>query len=70
MTPIEKAEAVAKWLLQPTCSYCGRPAEGNYSIHRDGFGVGPEVALCDSCGAHPTPTLRAIWDRIAQPDGE
>jgi hypothetical protein len=23
---------------EKTCAYCGGPAEGNYSIHRDGFG--------------------------------
>jgi len=32
------------------CANCARPAEGNYSVHRDGFGVGPEVPLCDWCG--------------------
>src|SRR5688572_24383288 len=47
------------------CSFCGDPAEGNYSIHRDGFGVGPEVPLCDDCGAHPRPTCGEIWDRIS-----
>jgi hypothetical protein len=50
-----------------TCVYCGKPAEGNYSVHRDGFGVGPEVPLCDACGSEPEPELWKIWDRIAQP---
>jgi hypothetical protein len=49
------------------CAYCDRPAEGNFSIHRDGFGVGPEVPLCDDCGSKPEPTCGEIWDRIAQP---
>ena len=47
------------------CSYCGGPAEGNHSIHRDGFGVGPEVDLCDMCGGSETPTCEEIWWRIS-----
>lgn len=50
-----------------TCAFCGGPAEGNYSIHRDGFDVGPEVELCDEHGGHEKPTCEEIWDRIAQP---
>lgn len=50
-----------------TCAYCGAKAEGEYSVHRDGFGVGPEVDLCERCGSQPTPSLREIWERIAQP---
>ena len=53
-------------LLGGRCVYCGAPAEGNYSIHRDGFCEGPEVPLCDACGAHETPTLAEIWARIAE----
>jgi hypothetical protein len=49
------------------CAFCGEAAQGNYSIHRDGFCVGPEVDLCDGCGGAPTPTEREIWDAIAQP---
>lgn len=48
-----------------TCAFCGEPAEGNYSIHRDGFGVGPEVPLCDACGSEPEPTCGEIWDAIS-----
>lgn len=47
------------------CAYCGRPAEGNYSIHRDGFCDGPEVDLCDAHGGRMTPTCPEIWDRLA-----
>jgi len=47
-----------------TCAFCRAPAEGNYSVHRDGFGEGPEVDLCDACGADPEPTLETIWARI------
>lgn len=50
---------------EPRCAYCGEKAEGHYSIHRDGFGVGPEVPLCDWCGSKPEPTCDEIWDRIA-----
>jgi len=49
------------------CRYCGEPAEGNFSIHRDGFGVGPEVPLCDACGGHEEPSAFDIWEQIAQP---
>jgi hypothetical protein len=40
--------------------------QGNHSIHRDGFSVGPEVDLCDACGGRPEPTCEEIWDRIAE----
>ena len=48
------------------CAFCGKLAEGNYSIHRDGFDVGPEVALCDACGGLEVPTTGDIWARIGQ----
>jgi len=54
----------------PPCAFCGGPAQGQYSIHRDGFGVGPEVDLCDGCGSEPEPTCEVIWDRIAQPSDD
>ena len=47
------------------CVFCGQPAEGNYSIHRDGFGIGPEVPLCDECGCGQYPTLEVIWAHVA-----
>lgn len=50
---------------QDLCANCGNPAEGNYSIHRDGFGEGPEVDLCDACGSKPEPTCAEIWENIA-----
>lgn len=52
------------------CAFCGEPAEGNYSIHRDGFAVGPEVDLCDACGEDLEPSCFVIWDAIAQPSSE
>jgi hypothetical protein len=48
------------------CAYCGALAEGNYSIDRDGFGVGPTVELCDACGGSEVPTCGDIWARIGQ----
>mgnify|MGYP000542297850 CR=1 FL=1 len=53
-------------LLNSRCSYCGEPAQGNYSIHRDGFGIGPEVPLCNSCGAHTDPSEEVIWAKISE----
>lgn len=47
------------------CCYCGSPAEGHYSICRDGMGVGPEVPLCDRCGGSKWPSSGEIWGRIA-----
>jgi hypothetical protein len=49
------------------CVYCGKKAQGNYSIHRDGFGVGPEVPLCDGCGSSRRPSCHEIWSMIAMP---
>lgn len=50
----------------PKCAYCGKPAQGNYSIHRDGFLKGPEVPLCDACGSKPDPSLTEIWLKISR----
>jgi hypothetical protein len=51
-----------------TCAACGAAIEGKvrHAIHRDGFGEGPEVPLCEPCGAHPTPTCEELWRRIAE----
>lgn len=49
-----------------TCAACGCPAEGNYSIERDGLGTGNEVDLCDPCGDSPRPTLEELWAAIAR----
>jgi hypothetical protein len=48
------------------CAYCHKPAEGRYSVHRDGFCEGPQVPLCDACGSGNQPSLHQIWRRIAQ----
>ena len=51
-------------MSEKVCAACGAPSEGNRSIHRDGFGIGPEVWLCDGCGMGYTPTLEELWLRI------
>jgi hypothetical protein len=66
---IQTPTTIVRATLQPPterCAYCGRLAEGNYAIHRDGFCEGPEVPLCDACGGHEEPTCEAIWARIAK----
>ena len=50
------------------CAYCGKPAEGNFLVHRDGFCDGPDVPLCDECGSETEPTLVEIWAKIANPE--
>lgn len=48
------------------CAYCGKhPTEGNCAIHRDGFGEGPEVPLCDACGGEGSPTCEEIWKKTS-----
>jgi hypothetical protein len=59
-----RTSAVAEFL--EVCAACGAPAQGNYSIHRDGFCDGPEVPLCNGCGSEETPTLPQIWAAIAR----
>lgn len=46
------------------CCYCGKPAEGNYTIHARRDFTGPEVPLCDACGGHEIPTCEQIWDKL------
>ncbi len=50
--------------INERCAMCGENAEGNYAIHRDGFGEGPEVPLCDECGSFSTPTCEEIWEKL------
>jgi hypothetical protein len=49
------------------CCYCRGPASGDYSIHSDDFGVGPEVPLCNGCAEDPAITCEMIWERCARP---
>jgi hypothetical protein len=52
----------------PFCSYCGAEIKGEveFAIHRDGFGIGPEVPLCVKCGSSQLPTCAEIWEKIAK----
>lgn len=43
------------------CAMCLRAVQGNYSIHRDGMGVGPELPLCDACGGVEGPSCEEMW---------
>jgi hypothetical protein len=56
--------------MKLTCAFCGRPAQGEFSVHRDGFSIGPEVDLCNDCGGRETPTLAEMWRKIAQPSSK
>jgi hypothetical protein len=49
-----------------SCAACGKPAQGNATIHRDGFGEGPEVDLCDDCGTHEFPGCETLWVMIRE----
>lgn len=51
------------------CAYCDARIAADapvYSIHRDDFGEGPEVPLCEACGSGQTPTCEQIWAKIGQ----
>lgn len=50
------------------CAFCDAPATGDYAIHRDGFGEGPEVNLCDRCGSNDETKEKEIWYKISQAD--
>lgn len=50
------------------CAFCGDESQQNYSVHRDGFDVGPEIWLCNNCGKDPAINLDEIWAKIANPE--
>lgn len=64
-TETDEGLTVDAELVGKPCSYCGKPCEGHFAIHRDGFCVGPEVPLCDEHGGSEEPTVEAIWARLA-----
>ncbi len=53
---------------QKTCAYCERVINGevHFTIHRDGFGEGPEVDLCDGCGLDSMITCEEILAKISR----
>ena len=57
-------------LILNACVYCGKKAEGNYAIERDGMGSHPALPLCDACGGGESPSLQEIWARIALLDDD
>lgn len=61
---IENHEFPNEDLAGKTCAACGKPSEGYRSIHRDWFGEGPEVPLCNDCGLHEYPSCPELWNRI------
>lgn len=66
MTDLDELDAAVARIENGDCAYCGMPSEGNYSIHRDGFGFGPEVPLCDLHGSLAFPTCEQIWAVVAR----
>lgn len=44
-----------------SCVLCRGPSEGKYTIHRDGFGEGPDVPLCVACAEDENITCEMIW---------
>lgn len=59
------ARAILELPAEEPCAACGQPAEGNFAIHRDGYGIGPEVPLCNGCGGGEEPTCADLWAAIA-----
>jgi hypothetical protein len=55
-------------LKRRVCAYCGKLAQGEFAIHRDGFGEGPEVDLCNTCGDCDETVLscETIWEKFAK----
>lgn len=56
------------------CTYCGKPAERNYHIHKAEGGLWGHqgvlgVSLCEECGSQPTPTVDDIWAKLAPQRG-
>jgi len=49
------------------CAHCGDVTTGErVTLHRDGFSIGPEVALCAACSAADGPSAEQIWYAIAR----
>ena len=57
------------WLGSYRCAYCKslHHSTPNFTIHRDGYGVGPEVPLCDGCGSGQHISCAQIWKAIGEP---
>jgi hypothetical protein len=46
------------------CAYCGKAAEGQYSIDMPGDAYLPDVHLCKRCGASVNPSIEAIHNKL------
>lgn len=48
------------------CPACGAAIKGraHFGIHRDGFGQGPQVSICDACGGNEAITCEDLWAAI------
>jgi hypothetical protein len=64
MKQVDDLAVQAYELAGRRCCYCGDPAQGNFSINRDGIDVGPLLDLCDLCGSSASPTMEMIWERL------
>lgn len=60
------AESWSRLPKESACFHCGSRAQGRFAMHRDGFGLGPQLPLCDRCGGNETPTCEEIWARALQ----
>jgi hypothetical protein len=47
-----------------TCAVCGAVCNDHLTVNRDGPGLGPVVAVCETC-APCGGTLEALWAKIA-----
>lgn len=48
-----------------TCAFCGFTGPCPHTISRDGFGKGPKVPLCETCGGEDGPTWAEIWKKTS-----
>ena len=48
-----------------TCAACGAKCTDHLTVNRDGPGIGPVVAVCETCAPCGRP-LEEIWAAIAE----
>jgi hypothetical protein len=47
------------------CASCGAECTDHLTVNRDGPGLGPVVAVCETCAPCGQP-VEALWDAIAK----
>ena len=52
-----------------TCAACGAACNDHLTVNRDGPGLGPVVAVCETCAPCGRP-LEEIWAAIAERQGK